>query len=189
LERNQLKAFLLLVFGGLAIYTYLSFFSFATEQKEKLEVIAESNKLIDKIKIPNGMEKEYYLILADKDPYTGKQNPTALKKSNTIGNEKNAGTTTFGSVKEKKEIASIDVTNTQIIGKNVVADIEVTNILNIAFSNFEISCTVLDANGDPISTKKITIEQTLAPGNTYLRKQEKFAINSKDPESIDCNVN
>lgn len=89
-----MRMILLVIFIIVGIYSILTTFEFITSEKEEMEKIVGAQSLKEKIKIPNGLEKEYALILEGKNPFE------SLEKYNSLSENEHKPTTTVSQMKD-----------------------------------------------------------------------------------------
>lgn len=184
-----MKVLLFIVFTILGLYAYFDMFEFANEQKEKIEVINEKATLAEKIRIPQGMEKEYSLILAGKSPFQNQGNNITVGNHNKTENKIN-NIEKFENKKSKlSEITKIAVGNINVENRNLKIDIKVYNESNKDINGFTLSCNVTNESNSHIGDLSFNVTDTLIKKDFILIKNVELELMDDNPSNINCEIN
>lgn len=184
-----MKILLLIVFMILGLYAYFDMFEFANQQKEKIEIINEKATLAEKIRIPQGMEKEYLLILAGKSPFQNNGNNITIgEKSENETNSHN-----IEEIKSKKsklsELTKIAVGNIKVENRNLKIDIKIYNESNTNIDRFKLVCKVTDDNNNNIGDLSFNVTDTLLKKDFIIIKNVELELMDDNPSNINCEIN
>jgi hypothetical protein len=193
-----LKVILFIVFGIMGLYAYFDLFDFATEQKDKIETISEKATLAEKIKIPSGKEKEYALILDNKNPYNGTQNKVVeaevVENANTetITNEKQE--VMVPKVESKKiniaDHVNINVSKIEVVENTLKFNINLKNHSRNNFKDgFQVECIAKNDNKDNVGSILFDVNNNLLKHDSMDIKGVKITLLSNDATGIDCTIN
>ncbi len=193
-----MKVILFIVFGIMGLYAYFDLFDFATEQKDKIETISEKATLAEKIKIPSGKEKEYALILDNKNPYNGTQNKVVeaevVENANTetITNEKQE--VMVPKVESKKiniaDHVNINVSKIEVVENTLKFNINLKNHSRNNFKDgFQVECIAKNDNKDNVGSILFDVNNNLLKHDSMDIKGVKITLLSNDATGIDCTIN
>lgn len=193
-----MKVILFIVFGIMGLYAYFDLFDFATEQKDKIETISEKATLAEKIRIPSGKEKEYALILDNKNPYNGTQNKVVeaevVENANTetITNEKQE--VIVPQVESKKiniaDYVNINVSKIEVVENTLKFNINLKNHSKNNFKDgFQVECIAKNDNKDNVGSILFDVNNNLLKHDSMDIKGVKITLLSNDATGIDCTIN
>jgi uncharacterized protein YwbE len=182
----------------MGLYAYFDLFDFATEQKDKIETISEKATLAEKIKIPSGKEKEYALILDNKNPYNGTQNKVVeaevVENANTetITNEKQE--VMVPKVESKKiniaDHVNINVSKIEVVENTLKFNINLKNHSRNNFKDgFQVECIAKNDNKDNVGSILFDVNNNLLKHDSMDIKGVKITLLSNDATGIDCTIN
>lgn len=191
-----MRMILLIVFFIVSIFSILGFFNYYNNKEDIMEKDTSKKSLEERIKVPEGLEREYAMIFRGESPFNLKnednQNKDPNIKEKVVHNEEKID---FKNEKDipMPELANKDLSNKKTINKiqhdyiktnikdygikndNLVVDILLFNNTESNISGFgRITCTAYDINLKPVDQFKWSGNMSLKAKKAILLKDTNF---------------